>query len=222
MATAKQSKSERTREKILAAAAKVVGKYGYAKASVTRITMEAGIASGGYYYYFKTRDELFEELLPALGQEMLLHIRDRLQGVEWGINHEIRSFEAYLEYLRLRPEFYRVFSEAYVYARNAYTKHFNAIVTDYVKALQIQRTKGFIQSDNDDELVMLSYFLIGARNYVSQFYMEHNRKVPADTAVAITLYTKLITGKVFREAVAPESEASEPKPSRSKQHSACS
>lgn len=165
--------------------------------------MEAGIASGGYYYYFKTRDELFMELLPALGQEMLQYIRDRLHGAGLGIERETRSFAAYLDYLRTRPEFYRVFSEAYVYARQAYTTHFTTVVEDYVKVLQIQRAKGFVQAVSDDDLVLLAHFLIGARNYVSQFYMERNKKVPQDTTAAIELYTKLITGSVFQEVEIP-------------------
>lgn len=209
----KQTKSERTREKILVAAAKVVGKHGYAKASVARITMEAGIASGGYYYYFKTRDDLFTELLPALGQEMLQYIRERLHGVGWGIERETRSFAAYLDYLRTRPEFYRVFSEAYVYARQAYTAHFAIVVEDYVKVLQIQRAKGLVQAVSDDDLVLLAYFLIGARNYVSQFYMERNKKVPQDTTAAVELYARLITGSVFpaAEAAARPAGAEPPK-----------
>jgi AcrR family transcriptional regulator len=198
--TIKQTKSERTREKLLAAAAKVVGKHGYAKASVTRITMEAGIASGGFYYYFDTRDEMFDELLPGLGKEMLAFIADRVGGFGWGLERETLGFQAYLEYLRVRPEFYRVFSEAYVYARRAYNKHMATVIEGYVKVLRRQKARGFITKGvADDDVPLLAHFLIGIRAYVSQFYMERDRKVAADVSAAVDLYRKMIAGRVFTE-----------------------
>src|SRR5438270_12661606 len=137
----RQTKSEQTRERVLVAAAKVVGSVGYAKASITRITSEAKLAAGGFYYYFKTRDELFNELLPALGQEMVAFITERLHGAPWGIEREVLGFAAYLDFLQKKPEFYRVFSEAYVYAPKAYKKHFRTVVDNYCAALRIQARK---------------------------------------------------------------------------------
>jgi hypothetical protein len=208
MANRKQTKSEQTRQRILAAAAKIVGKYGYAKASVTRITMEAGIASGGFYYYFKSREDIFDELLPALGKEMIAFITERLKGAGWGIEREARSFEAYLAYLRSRPEFYRVYSEAYVYARSAYNKHLSAVIPNFVTALEIQKRKGYLNV-KDGELRMLAYFLVGIRNYVSQLLMERTGKVTADIWPAVELYRNLIAGKIFASPASSTASASE-------------
>jgi AcrR family transcriptional regulator len=197
MASEKQTKSERTRQRILKAAAKVVSKYGYAKASVARITMEAGIASGGYYYYFKTRNELFDDLLPMIGEEMLAFIGDRLKNGGWGIDRETRAFEAYLLFLRERPEFCRVFSEAYVYARCAYNKYFAAAIENYVRALQIQETKGYLNVSGDD-CALLAHFLTGVRNYVAQLHIERGGEVSEDIGPAVELYRKLLMGNTFR------------------------
>ncbi len=215
MAKRKQTKSELTRQSILVAAAKVVGKIGYAKASVTRITMEAGIASGGFYYYFKSREDMFDELLPVLGKEMMLFISDHLKDAGWGIERETRAFEMYLAYLRKRPEFYRVFSEAYVYASSAYKKHLAAVVQNFAMALQIQKSKGCLNV-RDDEIVLLAYFLLGIRNYVSQLYMERVGKMREDFGPAIDLYRKLIAGFVFRMPDNSESPHAEPVPRRPK------
>ena len=194
----RQTKSEQTRQRVLLAAAKVVGSMGYAKASITRITSEAKLAAGGFYYYFKTRDELFSELLPALGQEMVAFIPERLHGAPWGIEREVRGFAAYLDFMREKPEFYRVFSEAYVYAPKAYKKHFRTVVDNYCAALRIQGLKGYLDVAESD-LPMLAYFLIGVRNYVSQSHMERGAgsKLPVDRT--IDLYRKLLMGSVFRE-----------------------
>ena len=42
------------------AATKIVGKYGYAEASVARITDEAGVAQGTFYNHFENRQELLD------------------------------------------------------------------------------------------------------------------------------------------------------------------
>jgi len=206
----RQSKSEQTRERVLLAAAKVVGSVGYAKASITRITTEARLAAGGFYYYFKTRDELFNELLPSLGQEMVEFITERLHGSPWGVEREVKGFAAYLDFLQQKPEFYRVFSEAYVYAPKAYRKHFRTVVDNYCAALRIQREKGYLDV-GDSDLPMLAHFLIGVRNYVSQSYMERGTggKLPVDET--IELYRKLLTGSIFHVARSTPQRASRDK-----------
>jgi AcrR family transcriptional regulator len=194
-----QTKSERTRQRILESAAKIVGTVGYAKASVALITMKAKIASGGFYYYFSSRKKLFDGLLPALGEEMIAFISQYVKDASWGIEHEVRAFEGYLEYLRENPEFYRVFSEAYVYAPNAYQTHFAAVIQNYTIALKIQKNKGFLNVD-DGDITMLVYFLIGIRNYVSQLYMEGRGNKSFDSKAAVALYRTLITAGIFNKS----------------------
>ena len=49
-----------TKRKIFDAATRIVGKYGYAEASVARITEEAGVAQGTFYNHFENRQELLD------------------------------------------------------------------------------------------------------------------------------------------------------------------
>src|SRR3954469_13182899 len=66
-----------TKRKIFDAATKIVGKYGYAEASVARITEEAGVAQGTFYNHFENRQQLLDQLLPKIGLEMVRFIRER-------------------------------------------------------------------------------------------------------------------------------------------------
>jgi AcrR family transcriptional regulator len=66
-----------TKQKIFDAATKVVGKHGYAEASVARITEEAGVAQGTFYNHFENRQELLDQLLPKIGLDMVEFIRAR-------------------------------------------------------------------------------------------------------------------------------------------------
>jgi AcrR family transcriptional regulator len=208
-AATKQTKSERTRQRLLVAAAKVIGRYGYAKASVSRITMEARIASGGFYYYFETREEMFEELLPALGRELLSFIGERLEEGEWGLEREVHTFEAYLEFLKIRPEAYRIFSEAYVYARTAYNRYIETIIDTYVVTLRKQIARGLVTGIDERDIELLVHYLAGVRIYVSQYYLGRDRKMPDDVRPAVELYRKLIAGQVFKPpaVTAPSTES---------------
>ena len=58
-----QTKSERTRQRILDAAAEVLAERGYAEARLTDIAARAGMQAGSLYYHFSSRDELVGEIL---------------------------------------------------------------------------------------------------------------------------------------------------------------
>lgn len=64
-------KSEETRAALLSAAAKVMGKKGYAAASVDEIAETAGVSKGVVYYYFKTKGDIATNTLVLGFQEML-------------------------------------------------------------------------------------------------------------------------------------------------------
>lgn len=190
-------KAEATRAKLLKAAAKIVGAFGYEKASVAKIAEEAGMASGGVYYYYESRRHIFDELLPYLGQQMVRFVAGRVKHLPWGIDHEVEAFKAYLEFLESNPEFYRIFSEAQVYAPEAYKKNFRATLADYEIALNVQREKGFLNIDPDD-VRDVTYFLTGIRNYVSQLYIDGGDHTGFSIDRAVRIYRKLLLEGLFK------------------------
>jgi TetR/AcrR family transcriptional repressor of nem operon len=64
-------KSERTRERIRIAAAKVLSENGFHATRVIDITTEAGLAEGSFYVYFKDKVEVAQDVLMALLLEHL-------------------------------------------------------------------------------------------------------------------------------------------------------
>jgi AcrR family transcriptional regulator len=57
------SKSARTRRRLLDAAAKVLSQKGYAATRLVDVAKEAGLQAPAIYYYFSSRDELIDEVL---------------------------------------------------------------------------------------------------------------------------------------------------------------
>ncbi|MCW7753741.1 TetR/AcrR family transcriptional regulator [Desulfobotulus sp. H1] len=74
MITKQQLKSRQTQEELMAAAILVFGKKGYTAATIAEITEAAGYAKGNFYRYWKSKDELFLDIMQA---RMQLHREER-------------------------------------------------------------------------------------------------------------------------------------------------
>src|SRR6202040_2246397 len=121
-----------TKRRIFDAATKIVGKYGYADASVARITEKAGVAQGTFYNHFENRQELLDQLLPKIGIDMVQFIHART-GTAQTARQEIERFSAFFDFIREVPEFLRILNEAEFFAAAGYQKHLDNISIAYVR-----------------------------------------------------------------------------------------
>ena len=189
-----------TKQKIFNAATKIVGKYGYAEASVARITEAAGVAQGTFYNHFENRQELLDQLLPKIGMDMVRFIRART-GTAQTAREEIERFTAFFDFIREVPEFLRILNEAEFFAPAGYAKHLDNVASAYIRILQRAREAGSIVDYSDEEFEAVVHMLMGARGYLSlrYSYAEDGGVVDVPDHVG-TAYQKLIT----RGLVKPE------------------
>ncbi|MBM3559787.1 MAG: helix-turn-helix transcriptional regulator, partial [Alphaproteobacteria bacterium] len=92
-------KSAATRRALIRAATEIVGEFGYAGASVARITARARVAQGTFYNYFRSRQNLLDSLLPGLGRDLLDHVRDEVAGSAGVVDMEARGLRAFFDFL---------------------------------------------------------------------------------------------------------------------------
>jgi len=187
-----------TKRKIFDAATKVVGKYGYAEASVARITEEAGVAQGTFYNHFENRQELLDQLLPTIGIDMVNFIGERT-STGHAARQEIERFSAFFDFICEVPEFLRILNEAELFAPIGYQKHLENISTAYVRILKRARQAGAISDYSDDEFEAIVLILMGARGYLSQHYSYSDKGVTAVPNHVISAYRKLITRGLFNK-----------------------
>jgi AcrR family transcriptional regulator len=185
-----------TKQKIFDAATKIVGRYGYAEASVARITEAAGVAQGTFYNHFENRQELLDQLLPKIGLDMVRFIRDRT-GTASAAREEIERFSAFFDFIREVPEFLRILNEAEFFAPIGYQKHFDNISSAYVRILQRARTAGTVSDYSDEEFEAIVQVLMGARGYLSRRYSYSEHGVTAVPDYVISAYRKLVTHGLF-------------------------
>ncbi len=75
------TKAERTRERILDAAAKVLSERGYARMRLSDVAAEAGLQTAGIYYYFPSRDDLVEEVMWVGAVSVTRHVQEAVEAL---------------------------------------------------------------------------------------------------------------------------------------------
>ena len=110
----KREKIRRT-EEILSAAQKVMLSKGYVGATMDDIAAEAGLTKPTIYQYFKTKDELFVQLVEPMIQFLALKLEDIRKRLEekkydtgWIIMDDV--FNVYYGSFELDPDLFRLFT----------------------------------------------------------------------------------------------------------------
>lgn len=75
------TKSERTRERVLAAAAEVFNERGFPNTRLADIAERAGIQAGSLYYHFDSKEALMLTLVERAVERILTAVRDRVDEV---------------------------------------------------------------------------------------------------------------------------------------------
>lgn len=71
-------RGERTRQRLIDAAATVFARQGFLDTKITDITAEAGSANGSFYNYFDSKEEIFGEVIRRVNEQMRQTLDDRL------------------------------------------------------------------------------------------------------------------------------------------------
>ena len=187
-------KSAATRRKLIAAATQIVGLEGYANASVAKITTRARVAQGTFYNYFASQQDLFDQLLPEVGQQLLDYIRKRLGGCKDGLEREQIGFQAFFEFLHRTPEFYRILNEAETSSPKAFRDHMDNMTQGYLRSLRRSKQEGELGGYSEEELDVIVCILLAARNYISYHYIYRDGSNDPLPAWALKTYLKFITG----------------------------
>src|SRR5262249_6370216 len=66
----------RMRNRLIAAAARVIASHGSERATIETCIQAAGVARGTFYNHFKTREELLDALWTSIGHDPFLEIQN--------------------------------------------------------------------------------------------------------------------------------------------------
>ena len=191
-----------------AAAAAVVGEVGYANASIALITAKVGVAQGTFYNYFESRQDILDKLLPALGEEMLAHIRQCASGGRNYTEIEERIFRGFFSFLGKTPHFSRILNEAESFAPAGHKQHFDNVSKKYLRLFHRSKLEGAFPNYREAELEVVVFILLAARSYLALRYLGPAGKKSSLPEWVAKTYMKFV--RYGLEGVPPPARAQAP------------
>jgi AcrR family transcriptional regulator len=175
----KTSRGERTRQRLLVAAERQIGRRGFAETSVVSITQEARVAQGTFYVYFRSKEDVLRELVLRMGQRLRRALTRATSGIAERLEIERRGIHAFFAFVRKNPNLYRVVAESQFVDEVAYRKYYNDFAASYRVALEAAVTRGEI-SPGDAEV--RAWVLMGISDMAGRRYALWERETPFDAA----------------------------------------
>lgn len=162
----RQEKAALNRTAFIDAAAQVIGAVGYEKASIAKIAEAAGLAHGTFYLYFTDRQELFDQILPLKGLEIMRFLRNEVREATTVIEMERLGLLGFQKYIERSPWFFRLLHEGRSATPKGHATHMSNLVTAFKRALRRWQSQGQLPDFTDEQLETLSLLMIGARDYL--------------------------------------------------------
>jgi len=170
-------RGQQTRRRLLDAAEEMFGEHGFYDASIVRITEHAGVAQGTFYLYFKSKQEIFEEVVADLNHRVRQAMATAAEGTGTRFEAERRGFEAFFRFTGEHPALYRVVREAEFVAPAAMRHHYETIVAGYVPALAAGMGRGEV-AEVDPAVLAWTLMAVGEITGMRFVLWEHRKSMP--------------------------------------------
>lgn len=132
----------RTRQRLLEAAEVVFTDNGYHDASIVRITDGAGVAMGTFYLYFRSKKEIFDELLRDLNRRVRQAMSEASSQGGTRLEQELLGFKAFFRFTAEHPGLYRVIRQAEFVSPEMLRYHYEKLSTGYIEGLRAAAERG--------------------------------------------------------------------------------
>ncbi|MBX5448974.1 TetR/AcrR family transcriptional regulator [Thermogemmatispora sp.] len=175
------SRGEMTRQRILEAAEAVFGEQGYYEASISEITRRAGVAQGTFYIYFRTKREIFVELVKDLGRRLREASAAATAGLTNRLEIERQGFAAFFRFAAAHRSVYRIVEEAGRVAPEAAQEYYQSICRGYMRGLRAAMEAGEIRQMDPEAL---AYALMGIGHFLALRWIIWPQTSAASTAEA--------------------------------------
>ncbi|WP_375421492.1 TetR/AcrR family transcriptional regulator [uncultured Sphingomonas sp.] len=140
-------RGRRTRRALLDAAASEFGEKGFYEASISGITMRAGVALGSFYTWFDSKDALFRALVADLSDQVRDHVAPAVRDAPNGLAAERAGLAAFLGFVRDHQEIYRIVDEAEFVDPASFRRHYAATADRIQQRLAAAALRGEVRAD---------------------------------------------------------------------------
>lgn len=201
------SKSARTRQRILDAAAAVLSRNGYSGTKLSDIADVAQVQAPALYYYFASRDELIEEVVRAGTRLTLEHARAALAELPASAPYLTRIgtvMEAHLQIALGKSDYatagIRNSGQLPVAMRERQQEQEREYGRLWLDLFRSAHTAGEIRQDIDPDAAAM--LIIGTLNWAPEWWNPRRGALESLCRTAETLFTDGIAMDTGRESLA--------------------
>lgn len=105
------SRKEETKEKIIRSAQECFNKTGYINTSMNDIVKQSGISKGGIYWHFKSKEEIFVQMIEVEYDKWLTDVKNELSKYEDPID-KLRAYGHYF-FVTIDSPIWRMLPQSY-------------------------------------------------------------------------------------------------------------
>ena len=175
-------RGRQSRQRLVEAAERVFGEKGYFPASIVDITREAGVAQGTFYLYFKSKREVFIEVLGSLAQLIRRVTRGAIGDSHTRLEAEERGFAAFFALVNEHPHLYRIVRQA-EFVEDSLRVYYDSIVPGYAARLREAMDRGEVRRSDPETL---AYCLLGIGDLVGMRWPYWTGKpIPAEVFASL-------------------------------------
>ena len=136
------ARGQRTRRKLLDAAAAEFAENGFHAGSISAITRRAGAALGSFYTYFDSKDAIFRALVSDMSEAVRVAAREAIEPAMPPLEIEQAAFDAFLAFATKHKEIYRIIDEAEFVDPASYRQHYETTAARIAERLAAGRAAG--------------------------------------------------------------------------------
>lgn len=139
-------RGEATRRKLLEAAELEFGEKGFHTASVTSITLRAGVGQGTFYNYFSAKEDALRELVRHMGRQLRRSLSEATSSAHSRMEIERKGLEAFRTFSSNHQNLYRIVMESQFVDEQIYREYYEQLAEGYTRALERAQENGEIRS----------------------------------------------------------------------------
>jgi len=168
-------------ERLLAAAEELFGQRSYSRTTVADICARAGMATGSFYAYFGSKEEMFAAVVRAINADLRTAMKTALARADGGQRtRERECFRVYFEMMSKRPWMDRIVRESEFVAPALFREYYEHLARGYARGVRVAQLAGEVDARYDPEVIAYAYTGIG--NFVGMRWADWTAggQVPED------------------------------------------
>ena len=188
-------KTQKTYNKIIKYAKKEFASKGYLNTSISTIAKKASLSVGCLYKYFSSKDELYSLIITTEQRQIKEVLNDAIRNVKTRAEKEKVGLRTWLYYVRDNPGVYKLIWESLFINQKEFDDYYLSFTTSYKS--QLLKSE---QTLNTDDLLNLSYALVGISNFLGiRIIAEKNKLKDEEIEQMVETGYKLISEGIFKK-----------------------